>query len=200
VVSASSVPVTLKIRTGWDPQCKNALSIARIAEDSGIQSLVVHGRTRACKFRGVAEHDTVAGIKSRLSIPVIANGDISSAREAARVLQYTGADGVMIGRAAQGNPWIFTEIKEYLATGQLPARPDISEVGRVLKRHLQSLYEFYGEYAGVRIARKHIGWYCSKLPGFSGWRARINRQEHWRDQLALVSSYFQLEHEERLAA
>jgi len=199
VVAASSVPVTLKIRSGWDTANRNAVTIARIAEDAGIGSLAVHGRTRACRFQGRAEHDTVAEIKSRLTIPVIANGDITSAAEAARVLDYTGADGIMIGRAALGNPWIFTEINHHLATGEHLVRPGYKEIGQVLARHLAAIYSFYGEYTGVRIARKHIAWYASSLPGFELLRTRVNREENCSRQLQSVNDFFNLE-QERLAA
>ena len=160
VVDAVNVPVTLKIRTGWDQAHRNAPAIARIAENSGIQALAVHGRTRDCGFKGEAEHNTVRLIKSLISIPVIANGDIKTPQDAKRVLEQSHADALMIGRAAQGNPWIFREIVHYLETGKLLAAPTTKEINEVLSRHLQSLYDFYGDYAGVRIARKHIGWYC----------------------------------------
>jgi len=200
VVAASTVPVTLKIRTGWDVDNKNALSVASIAEAAGVQSLVVHGRTRACKFNGIAEHDTVADIKSRLTIPVIANGDITSAIEAARVLQYTGADGIMIGRAALGNPWIFNEINAWLATSKLPARPDRAQINAVLTGQLEQIYNFYGEYSGVRIARKHIGWYCADLPGFALVRTQINREESCQRQLQRVEEFLLNGQQEKLAA
>jgi len=200
VVGASSVPVTLKIRTGWDPESKNALIIARIAESAGVQSLVVHGRTRACRFNGIAEHNTVAEIKSSVSIAVIANGDITSAAEAVKVLQYTGADGVMIGRAALGNPWIFAEVNTYLATGKQPRRPTGDEIANVLATHLQGLYEFYGGYSGVRIARKHISWYCAALPGYAELRSRINREEDCTRQLQQVKEFFMQVQQEKLAA
>ncbi len=190
VVAAVSVPVTLKIRTGWDPQTRNALTIARIAEQSGIQLLTVHGRTRACRFNGTAEHDTVAEIKLHSGIPVIANGDINSAQQAARVLEYTGADGVMIGRAALGNPWIFTQIAGWLQNGIMPANPDQAETGSTVLRHLQEIHAFYGDYTGVRIARKHIGWYCGKLPGFGLYQPRINNTESSSTQLQLVADFF----------
>jgi tRNA-dihydrouridine synthase B len=191
VVRAVNVPVTLKIRTGWDLQTRNAVSIARIAEQSGVRLLTVHGRTRACKFNGIAEHDTVAEVKSRISIPVIANGDINSPGEASRILKYTGADGVMIGRAALGNPWIFTQIRAWLETATLPAEPGRNEMGATILDHLQQIHDFYGEYTGVRIARKHIGWYCSKLPGFGLIQPLINNTDSATRQIQLVAEYFQ---------
>jgi tRNA-dihydrouridine synthase B len=193
VVAAVSVPVTLKIRTGWDPHNRNAVSIASIAEAAGVQRLAVHGRTRACRFNGSAEHDTVAEIKSRISIPVIANGDINSPDEAARVLHYSGADGVMIGRAALGNPWIFNSIHTLLLTGVAVADPSREEIGNTLLAHLGGIYRFYGEYTGVRIARKHIGWYCAKLPGFGIVQPLINNADSCIKQLQLVADYFRQE-------
>jgi tRNA-dihydrouridine synthase B len=162
VVSAVDVPVTLKIRTGWDLDNRNAMNIANIAEAEGIQALTIHGRSRACAFRGEAEYETIADVKSRISIPVIANGDIDSPEKAARVLEQTGADAIMIGRGAQGRPWIFREILYYLEQGKKLPAPDTKEVNFLLNKHLKSLYDFYGEFAGVRIARKHIGWYCKQ--------------------------------------
>ncbi|MEE8482577.1 MAG: tRNA dihydrouridine synthase DusB, partial [Acidiferrobacterales bacterium] len=159
VVDSVNVPVTLKIRTGWDTDNRNGVAIARIAEDIGIQALAVHGRTRACAYRGDAEYDTIAAIKAAVSIPVIANGDITTPEKAKHVLDYTGADGVMIGRAAQGRPWIFREIQHFLETGEHLAEPSLIEIRTTLLEHVSNLYEFYGEYAGVRIARKHISWY-----------------------------------------
>jgi len=193
VVTASKVPVTLKMRTGWDPAHRNAVRIAAIAEAAGIRRLAVHGRTRACGYRGEVEYDTIVEIKARVAIPVYANGDIDSAPAAARVLRHTGADGLMIGRAAQGNPWIFRQIKHYLETGrELPA-PGAQEVGRIMGRHLEQLYAFYGEYSGVRIARKHIGWYSRHLPGGELLRSLANRAQHCADQLRLVTDCFQQE-------
>lgn len=190
VVNAVDVPVTLKIRTGWDLENKNAIKIARLAENSGIQALAIHGRTRACGFNGTAEHETTARVKANVSIPVIANGDISSAKDAALVLSITGADGLMIGRAAQGNPWIFREIAHYLATGdELPA-PDENEIRKTIIDHLNSLYAFYGEYQGIRIARKHIAWYCEGRQGATGLRARVNKAETCKEQLRNIQEYF----------
>ena len=166
-VRAVDVPVTLKIRTGWDPEHRNGPRVARIAEDTGIRSLAVHGRTRADHYRGAAEYDTIAAIKQAVRIPVFANGDIDSGPKARAVLDRTGADGVMIGRAAQGRPWIFREVKDYLATGRVPAPPSSAEVRDILLTHLEHLYAFYGEHTGVRVARKHLGWYrdSTALPG-----------------------------------
>ena len=165
VVGAVDVPVTLKIRTGWDTQHKNALAVARIAESAGIQVLAIHGRTRACAYAGHAEYDTIAAVKASVRIPVIANGDITTPEKAKHVLEYTKADAIMIGRAAQGRPWIFREISHYLATGEHLPLPEVAEIHRVLINHLHELYSFYGEYSGVRIARKHISWYTKGLVG-----------------------------------
>ena len=190
VVSAVEVPVTLKIRTGWDPQHKNALAIARIAEQAGIQALAVHGRTRACAYRGEAEHDTVRAIKSALSIPVIANGDITTPEKALEVLQHTGADAIMIGRAAQGCPWIFREIAHYLATGRHLPAPLPAEICAILTAHLVNLYAFYGEYTGVRVARKHIAWYSKGQRDGNPFRQHINQLESSGAQLACVRDFF----------
>ena len=190
VVDAVAVPVTLKIRTGWDPASKNALSVARIAEASGIQALTMHGRTRACGFKGEAEYETIRAVKADIGIPVIANGDIDSPSRAADVLAFTGADGLMIGRAAQGNPWIFREISHFLDTGRLMAPPSLTEVRNVLINHLENLYDFYGNYMGVRIARKHISWYCRHHEGTDEFRRQINRVEHHQEQLDLVYEFF----------
>ncbi len=194
VVSAVDVPVTLKIRTGWDPKNRNATQIAKIAEDSGIQALAVHGRTRACAFKGKAEHETIRAVKSRVNIPVIANGDISSAEKAAHILKLTGADAIMIGRAAQGRPWIFREILHYLQHGKNMAAPDTEEINNILLKHLKNLYDFYGELAGVRIARKHIGWYCkqhaAQLNNIDSFRQRINQVESANIQLEQVAEFF----------
>ena len=199
VVNAVEVPVTLKIRTGWDTQNKNALSIARIAENCGIQSLSVHGRTRADAYRGEAEYETIAAVKAAVSIPVIANGDITSPEKAKAVLEYTAADGLMIGRAAQGNPWIFSQIKHYLTTDKLIAPPDSEEVRQVLTAHLQNLYHFYGELSGVRIARKHIGWYIkgcyiNDRQGAESFRKRVNQTDDADTQVDLVTDFFNLQH------
>ncbi len=200
VVDAVEVPVTLKIRTGWDKQNRNALTIAQLAEQCGIQALTVHGRTRACGFKGQAEHYTVRQIKSLVAIPVIANGDIRTPEDAARVLQYSAADGLMIGRAAQGNPWIFREILHYLETGELLAPPTAAEIRRVMLDHLQRLYDFYGEYLGVRIARKHIGWYCRHKAMSKPALALLNQAQSCREQLRIVGDYFQADGKGYLAA
>lgn len=190
VVAAVSVPVTLKIRTGWDPSQRNAVQIARIAEQSGIQALAIHGRTRACAFGGDVEYETIAAVKSRAKIPIIANGDIDSPQKAKQVLDLTGADAVMIGRAAQGWPWIFRETDHYLRTGTVLAPPSRNEIRDTLLEHLQNLYAFYGEYAGVRIARKHIGWYCKSQPQGALFRQRVNVVEDAREQLAATKQFF----------
>jgi len=190
VVNAVDVPVTVKTRTGWDPEHKNAVAISRIAESSGIQALAVHGRTRACAYRGEAEYETIKAVKSAINIPVIANGDIDSALKAAEVLKFTGADGIMIGRAAQGNPWIFREIKHLLDTGNILAPPSLNEVQNVLVNHLENLYDFYGSHRGVRIARKHIGWYCKHHPNAELFKQQIVRVESTTEQLDLVTEFF----------
>jgi len=190
VVGAVNVPVTLKIRTGWDRSHRNALRIARIAEERGIRAIAVHGRTRACGFSGDAEYDTIADVKRSVGIPVIANGDIGTPEKAREVLRHTGADAIMIGRAAQGRPWIFREIAHYLATGtKLPA-PETREIHRVLLAHLDDLYGFYGEPTGVRVARKHISWYTKGLVGSAAFRHAMNRLETSAQQLAAIDRFF----------
>jgi tRNA-dihydrouridine synthase B len=191
VVDAVEVPVTLKIRTGWDRQNKNALRIAHIAEDNGIAALAVHGRTRADKYEGEAEYETIAAVKSAARIPVLANGDIVTPQQAKHVLEVTGADAVMIGRGAQGRPWIFREISHYLATGALLPQPSPADVATILLGHLEHLYAFYGEQAGVRIARKHLGWYAKDRPENVAFRDVVNRAEDAQDQLRLTRSYFE---------
>jgi tRNA-dihydrouridine synthase B len=191
VVEAVDVPVTLKFRTGWDPQNRNAVRVARIAEECGIRLLALHGRTRACGYGGPVEYDTIREVKASSRLPVVANGDISTPAEAKRVLDYTGADGVMIGRAAQGRPWIFREIEHYLATGDELPQPLVGEVHEVLTRHLRELYSLYGRDTGVRVARKHIGWYTRALPGGEAFRREMNRLESCEGQLAAVDQYFE---------
>jgi tRNA-dihydrouridine synthase B len=200
VVNAVEVPVTLKIRTGWNRENRNAEKIAQLAEHCGIQALSIHGRTRACGFKGEAEHDTTRRVKSLVSIPVIANGDINSAEEAYRVLQFTVADAVMIGRAAQGNPWIFREISHYMKTGVALAPPTSEEIRLILSTHLMSLYEFYGECAGVRIARKHIGWYCKGRADAKATLALVNRAHSCQDQLRFINEYFEFAETKGVAA
>jgi tRNA-dihydrouridine synthase B len=190
VVGAVDVPVTLKIRTGWDRNSRNALCVARIAENAGIQALAIHGRTRACGFSGEAEYDTIAAVKSQAGIPVIANGDIYSPERVKQVLDYTKADGVMIGRAAQGRPWMFREISHYLETGEHLPPPAVTEIHRVLVEHLHELYEFYGEYTGVRVARKHISWYTKGLAGSAAFRHALNRLESSAEQLDAIDEFF----------
>ncbi len=190
VVRAAEVPVTLKIRTGWDAAHRNAPVIARIAQDCGIAALAVHGRTRDQQYGGNAEYDTIAAIKAALSIPVIANGDIDSPEQAAYVLRDTGVDAVMIGRAAQGRPWIFREVAHYLATGECLPPPSLDEVRDILLGHLHALHGFYGEHAGVRIARKHLGWYAKDRPENASFRAVVNRAETAAAQIELTRDYF----------
>ena len=190
VVAAVDVPVTLKIRTGWDREHRNALAIARIAEDCGIAALAVHGRTRDQQYTGMAEYDTIAAVKASVRIPVLANGDIDSPQRARFVLDHTGADAVMIGRAAQGRPWIFREIAHYLATGELLPEPSLFQVREILLGHLHALHDFYGEVAGVRIARKHLGWYAKDRPENMAFRMVVNRTETPAEQLRLTRDYF----------
>ncbi|QNN45814.1 tRNA dihydrouridine synthase DusB [Thermomonas brevis] len=190
VVKAVDVPVTLKIRTGWDADHRNAPEIARIAEDAGIAALAVHGRTRDQQYNGAAEYETIAAIKAMLKIPVIANGDIDSPRKARQVLDATGCDAVMIGRAAQGRPWIFGRIAHYLATGEELPEPSPAEVRDVLLGHLHALHAFYGEDMGVRIARKHLGWYAKDRPENAAFRAVVNRAQSAMEQLRLTREYF----------
>jgi tRNA-dihydrouridine synthase B len=196
VVKAVDVPVTLKFRTGWDTTSKNALEVAKIAEDSGVQLLSLHGRTRACGFSGRAEYDTIRELKRSTRLPVIANGDITTPEEAKQVLEYTGADGIMVGRAAQGRPWIFREIAHYLATGEKLPPPLVSEIHTVLIAHLHDLYSFYGVERGVKVARKHISWYTKGLAGSASFRHRMNQLESCEEQLTAVNGFFeQLGHE-----
>jgi tRNA-dihydrouridine synthase B len=190
VVAAVPVPVTLKIRTGWNRQNRNAVRIARIAEDAGIAALSVHGRTRECAYVGPVEYETIRAIKRVVGIPVIANGDIDSPEKAKEVFARTGADAIMIGRAAQGRPWIFREIGHFLDSGERLPPPRVDEIHRLIIEHLADHYAFYGEVDGVRIARKHLGWYTSKLAGGDAFRARINLLESSADQVAAVDCYF----------
>ncbi|UXU88443.1 tRNA dihydrouridine synthase DusB [Burkholderia sp. S-53] len=186
-----AVPVTLKIRTGWDREHKNAITVARLAEAAGISMLTVHGRTRADLYRGDAEYDTIAAVKAAVRIPVVANGDITSPAKAKAVLDATGADALMIGRAAQGRPWLFREIDHFLQTGELLPPPLIDEIQQVMNEHLEDHYAFYGEFTGVRTARKHIGWYTRGLSGANGFRHRMNTLDSSREQLAAVNEFFE---------
>ena len=195
VVAAVPVPVTVKIRTGPSPERRNAVRIAQIVEAAGAQMLAIHGRTRACMFEGHAEYETIAEVKSRIRIPVIANGDIVTPADAKRVLELTGADGIMIGRAAQGRPWLFRQITHYLATGALLPAPRPREIGTVLVEHLDGLYDLYGDEQGMRVARKHIGWTVRELPGGESLRTAVNAMTAAHAQRAAVNDYF-----ERLAA
>ncbi|CAH0154775.1 putative tRNA-dihydrouridine synthase [Massilia sp. Bi118] len=194
VVRAVDVPVTLKFRTGWDRQNKNALVIARMAEQAGIAMLTLHGRTRADGYKGDAEYDTIAAVKAAVSIPVVANGDITTPEKAKFVLDHTGADAVMIGRAAQGRPWICREIDHFLRTGEYLPAPLVDEVRELMNEHLPAHYAFYGEYLGVRTARKHIGWYVEDLPGGEEFRQRMNLLESTAEQLAAVDEFFKSQH------
>jgi tRNA-dihydrouridine synthase B len=196
------VPVTLKMRTGWSMSHKNAVTLARAFEGVGVRMLTVHGRTREQGYAGCAEYDTIAAVKAAVRIPVVANGDITTPEKARDVLAYTKADAIMIGRAAQGRPWIFREIAHFLETGARLAPPLIAEVKRLLLDHLKDHYGLYGEFTGVRSARKHIGWYVHRLPGASDFRARMNTIEDCTAQLAAVSEYFDelAQHGDRMPA
>ena len=197
VVSAVELPVTLKIRTGPNPSERNGLEIARLAQACGIKALAVHGRTRSDRFRGEAEYDTIRSICEAIDLPVFANGDIESPQKAAEVLEITGADGLMIGRAAQGNPWIFREIRHYLDTGELLPPPSPMEVLDVMERHLDQLHLSYGEHSGVRVARRHISWYLNGRPGSAPVRKRLMKTESAAEQFRLLRSYFrQLDREQ----
>lgn len=189
VVNAVNIPVTLKIRTGWDKHNRNARNIAEIAEQNGIQALFIHGRTRADAFKGEAEYETIAEVKSAISIPVIANGDISDPKKAKAVIDLTSADGIMIGRAAQGNPWIFRQIKHYLTKNTVLNAVEDEELCRIATHHLNDIYQFYGEPRGVRIARKHIGWYIKEIKGSDSFRTRINKIDDASTQLQLFTEY-----------
>ncbi len=190
VVEAVDVPVTLKIRTGWDPDHRNGVAIALLAEQAGIKALTVHGRTRACLFKGEAEYDTIKAIKQAVSIPVIANGDIDSVHKARHVLAYTGADAIMIGRAAQGQPWIFRQIRRYLEQNQAPTAPSFEEVRALVLEHIDALHHFYGEYQGVRYARKHVAWYLEKLCGGHDFRRGFNSLMTASAQLDALKYFF----------
>jgi len=201
VVDAVDIPVTLKIRTGWDKEHRNALNIARIAVESGIQALAIHGRTRACAYKGEAEYDTIRAVKESVNIPIIANGDITTPEKARQVIELTGADAIMIGRAAQGRPWIFREIEHYLNTGNQLASPSVQEIRDIMLGHLDNLYSFYGEYTGVRVARKHISWYSKGQARGAHFRNAVNRVETIKQQLAMTHEFFErLAQEEVLAA
>ncbi len=191
VVAAVDVPVTLKFRTGWDRQHKNALQIARLAQSAGIAMLTLHGRTRADGYRGEAEYETIAAVKQAVAIPVVANGDIDTPEKARHVLHVTGADAIMIGRAAQGRPWIFREITHFLDTGSHLASPQVNEVAALMDEHLRAHYAFYGDYLGVRTARKHIGWYVRDLIGGEAFRQRMNTLEDCTLQLHAVQEFFE---------
>jgi len=190
VVGAVTVPVTLKIRTGWDREHRNAVRVARMAEAAGVRMIAVHGRTRACGFGGQAEYETIAEVKSAVRIPVIANGDIETPEQAGRVLRQTGADGLMIGRAAQGRPWLFAQIEHFLATGRRLAPPPSAAVLAIVLEHLEELYSLYGTCGGVRIARKHISWYTKDRPGAESFRQGFNRIETCDGQRAAVKAFF----------
>ena len=190
VVAAVNVPVTLKIRTGWDKNNRNAVMIAKIAEDIGVQALAMHGRTRACLYMGDAEYDTIAAVKQAIRIPLIANGDITTPEKAKYVLDYTGADAVMIGRAAQGRPWIFREIEHYLKTGTHLLPPTVEEIHTVMLEHINDLYGFYGDVAGMRVARKHISWYTKGLAGSASFRHNMNTLQTIDLQQQAINDFF----------
>ena len=190
VVNAVDVPVTLKIRTGWDKHNRNAVTVAKMAEELGVQALAIHGRTRACAYMGDAEYDTIAEVKQAIHIPLIANGDITTPEKAKFVLDYTGADGVMIGRAAQGRPWIFREIEHYLATGEHMPAPEVEEIRSVMLEHLHDLYAFYGDLTGMRVARKHISWYTKGLKDSANFRHAMNQLQTIEEQLAAIHAFF----------
>ena len=193
VVGAVSVPVTLKIRTGWDSDHRNAVNIARIAEDSGVQSLAVHGRTRACRYQGEAEFETIARVKESVDIPVIANGDITTLEKSLEVLRLTNCDGLMIGRGAQGRPWIFRELGQLLNPHQEKPQLDKNELRDIMLDHLKELHQFYGELTGVRVARKHLTWYCNSLANADEFRRKVVRVESASEQISLTKTYFDRE-------
>ncbi|CAN4266849.1 COG0042 tRNA-dihydrouridine synthase [Methylophilaceae bacterium] len=190
VVGAVNVPVTLKIRTGWDKNNRNAIEIAKMAQDIGVQALAMHGRTRACLYMGDAEYDTIAAVKQAIHIPLIANGDITTPEKAKYVLDYTGADAVMVGRAAQGRPWIFREIEYFLKTGEYMLPPTVEEIHTVMLEHLHDLYSFYGDLAGMRVARKHISWYTKGLAGSASFRHNMNTLQTIDLQLGAINDFF----------
>lgn len=191
VTSAVDVPVTLKIRTGWSPAMRNGVDIARIAEDCGIRMLSVHGRTRECRFRGEAEYDTIAAIRESVSIPVIANGDIDSPEKAARVLRHTGAAGLMLGRPAQGRPWLFGHIREYLRTGRLPRGPDGPGATGIALQHIRRVHAFYGDHKALLFARKHLSWYAAVLPGGRDLKREFNRLESVEEQIRCLERHLE---------
>ncbi|NND60319.1 MAG: tRNA dihydrouridine synthase DusB [Gammaproteobacteria bacterium] len=202
-VNAVDAPVTLKIRTGWSPDNRNCVRVARIAEDSGIAALAVHGRTRACKFTGTVDYDSIAAVKRSVSIPVFANGDIDCAERACQVLEQTGADALMIGRAAQGRPWIFREIDAALKSGtkfDIVHTPNRDELRDIMLTHLDALYRFYGEHTGVRVARKHLGWYCKNHSDAGNYKRTVVRVETAADQLRLTREYFDNAYMDSVAA
>ncbi|MEK9771245.1 MAG: tRNA dihydrouridine synthase DusB [Nitrosomonadales bacterium] len=190
VVNASPIPVTLKIRTGWDKSNKNAVRIAKIAEDSGIKALAIHGRTRACQYTGEAEYETIAEVKNEINIPVIANGDITTPEKAKFVLEKTNADAVMIGRAAQGRPWIFRETEYFLKTGKSLSAPTIDEIEQTTIEHIFDLYDFYGEESGLKIARKHIAWYTKGLKNSAHFRSEMNQINENKKQVNFIKEFF----------
>jgi tRNA-dihydrouridine synthase B len=198
VVNAVDLPVTLKIRTGWSPDERNAVNIARIAESEGIRMLVVHGRTRACAFRGDAEYETIASVKQAVGLPVIANGDIDSPQKARAVLDFTRADGLMIGRAAQGNPWLIRQINDYLAMGEFPAPPTVIQVTDTMASHVHNIHKFYGETTGVRISRKHLGWYCKLLPHGERLKVAFNAADSALEQFNILDAYVDQYHQDQM--
>lgn len=191
VVDAVEVPVTLKTRTGWDKDNINCIEIAHIAEQTGIKALALHGRTRDCMYKGNAEYDSIKAVKQAISIPVIANGDIDSPQKAQQVLDYTNADALMIGRPVQGRPWIFKQIQHYLTTGELLSSPSLTEKREVILQHVMSLHQFYGAYKGLRIARKHVGWYLAQECHIRDFRGKFNRIEDANEQLDMLDNYFE---------
>ena len=200
VVAAVNAPVTLKIRTGADPDHRNGVVIAKLAEESGVQALAVHGRTRACRFRGEAEYETISRIKASVEIPVIANGDIRTSEKSLEVLRLSSADALMIGRGAQGRPWLFRELNHYYATGESIAPLEKIDVRDIMLNHLDDLYQFYGERTGVRVARKHLTWYCADLKNSAEFRSKVVRVESASEQLRLTRNFFRLLAEEGLVA